>query len=583
MISLPHLSAPATPADAGAGLARPRRAAEPPGPGRDRGRGRRFVLAAKTWTFVCFVLLYALPGLIGHEPWKQDETYIAEIVRTMSASGDLVVPTMAGEPFMEKPPLYYWAAAAIARCLAPVLPLADGARLANGLFVLLACAAVARCGRRWRDREFGRTAVFVLLACLGLEAHAHLMLTDLALLAGVAIGLAGLPRWRQRPTASGLEIGTGVGIGFLAKGLIAPGVFALTALLLPLCFGRWRGRAYLATALAALAAALPWLLVWPAALYVRSPALFSDWFWLNNIGRFVGFSVPELGAAHDSGFWLRNLWWITLPAAPLALLSLWRERHVLRTDELLQACLLMSAVVVGMLFFSASARGGYALPLLVPLSVLGAASAVSPGPRAERVWRRSGQLVFGAIAVLVWLAWGYIMCTADPLHLAGLTAQLPPHPGRRFDAAATACCALATVAALLLMSWRSPRQAALQTWTVGLALCWLLLAGLFMPWADQVKSYRAVFMSMRAALPSSAGCIASEGLGESERAMLHYYEGITTQRLELLPHADCRLLLVEDARGQAPHRIRSRRWVEIWEGARPADDRERFRLYRHRP
>jgi 4-amino-4-deoxy-L-arabinose transferase-like glycosyltransferase len=539
------------------------------------------VLAASTWSFACFLLLYALPGLTGHEPWKQDETYIAEIVRSMSATGDLVVPTMAGETFMEKPPLYYWVAAAIAGCLATVLPLCDGARLANGLFVLLACAAVARCGRRWRGREFGRTAVFVLLGCLGLEAYAHLMLTDLALLAGVAIGLAGLPRWQGQPAASGLEIGTGVGVGFLAKGLIAPGVFALTAILLPLCFGRWRRRAYLRTALVALAAALPWLLIWPVALYVRSPALFSDWFWLNNIGRFVGFSVAELGAAHDRGFWLRNLWWITLPAGPLALLSLWRERHALRSDELLQACLVMAIVMLGVLASSASARGGYALPLLIPLSVLGAASAMAPGPRAERVWRRSGQLLFGAIAVLLWLAWAYIMFSSDPLHLDALYAQLAPSPDRRLDAV-PGWCALATVVALALMFWRRPRQAALQTWTVGLALCWLLLAGLFMPWVDQVKSYRQVFTEMHSALPPAAGCIASEGLGESERAMLDYYEGVITQRLELLPHADCRLLLVEDARGRAPHRIDGRIWIRLWEGGRPADDQERFRLYRRR-
>ncbi|KLU37608.1 hypothetical protein AB595_06380 [Massilia sp. WF1] len=554
----------------------------PAAPGSPPGRGRGFMLAARGWAFVCFVLVYALSGLTGHDPWKQDETYIAEIVRSMSDTGDLVVPTMAGEAFMEKPPLYYWAAVASARCLAPVLPLADGARLASGLFVLLACAALARCGRRWRDREFGRSAVFVLLACLGLEAYAHQMLTDLALLAGVAIGLAGLPRWRERPLSSGCEIGTGVGVGFLAKGLIAPGVFGLTALLLPLCFSRWRRRAYLHTVLAALLAALPWLLIWPAALYLRSPALFSDWFWLNNIGRFVGFSVPELGAPHDSGFWLRNLWWITLPAAPLALLSLWRERQALRTDELMQACLLMCGVVLAMLTFSASARGGYALPLLLPLSLLGARSAVSPGARAERVWRRSGQLVFGGIALLVWLGWGYIMFSGNPLQLDALYAQLPPSPERRIRAAVLGCCAAASVVGIALMFWRRPRQAALQTWTVGLALCWLLLAGLFMPWTDQVKSYREVFASLRSALPASAGCIASDGLGESERAMLRYYDGVITQRLELQPHADCRLLLLEDSHGQAPHRPDSRIWTAVWEGSRPADDRERFRLYRRR-
>jgi 4-amino-4-deoxy-L-arabinose transferase-like glycosyltransferase len=548
------------------------------------GFGRsRFVLAGSGWAFACFVLLYALPGLLGHEPWKQDETYIAEIVRSMSATGDLVVPTMAGETFLEKPPLFYWLAAALARAFAGILPMCDGARLAAGAFVLLACGAVARCGRRWRGREFGRTAVFVLLACVGLEAYAHLMLTDLALLAGVAVGLAGLPRWRRSPVASGLEIGTGVGIGFLAKGLLAPGVFGLSALLLPLCFSRWRRRAYLHTGLAALAAALPWLVIWPAILYARSPALFADWFWVNNIGRFVGFAVPELGAAHDSGFWSRNLWWVTLPALPLALLSLWRERRALRTNELLQANLVMAVVILGVLVLSASARGGYALPLLIPLSLLGASSAVSPGACLERAWRCAARLVFGALAALLWLTWAYVMFSADPLQLHGLYAQLAPVPDRHPDAAVVGACALASAVALALMFWRAPRQAALQTWAVGLALCWLLAAGLFSPWVDQVKSYREVFTSMRPFLAPGAACVASPGLGESERAMLSYYTGVITQRVDSKQAADCRLLLVEDWRGEAPRRVDARRWVAIWEGTRPADDRERFRLYRRRP
>lgn len=105
MNHMPPTSEPETlPAHAGAGTAHPAKAAASPAP--KPGGGPRFLLAARTWTFVCFVLLYALPGLIGHEPWKQDETYIAEIVRNMGASGDLVVPRMADETFMEKPPLY---------------------------------------------------------------------------------------------------------------------------------------------------------------------------------------------------------------------------------------------------------------------------------------------------------------------------------------------------------------------------------------------------------------------------------------------------------------------------------------------
>ena len=120
------------------------RAAEPPLAG-------RFVLGTRTWAFLLLLGLYVLPGLVGHEPWKQDETYIAEIVRNMLATGDAVVPRMAGEPFMEKPPLFYWVAGALATLTSPVLPLHDGARLATGLFVLLASAALAPCGRDWID------------------------------------------------------------------------------------------------------------------------------------------------------------------------------------------------------------------------------------------------------------------------------------------------------------------------------------------------------------------------------------------------------------------------------------------------
>ena len=528
--------------------------------------------AGRTWAFILLVALYVLPGLVGHEPWKQDETYIADIVRTMLASGDAVVPRTAGAAFMEKPPLYYWVAGALATAASPLLPLHDGARLATGVFVLLACAALARCGRGWVDAQYGRTAVCVLLACFGLAAYAHLMLTDTALLAGIALGMAGLPHWRTRPGASGLQIGTGVGIGFLAKGLIAPGVFGLAAVLLPLCCARWRTRAYARTVLAALLAALPWLTLWPAALWLRDPALFHDWIWTNNIGRFTGFAVPELGAAHDPGFWARNLWWITFPALPLAALALWRERARLRGDERMQSALVLVAVIFGVLVASRSARGGYALPLLLPLSLLGARGALTLAPRVEAAWRLLARILFGGIAVALWLAWLYIMCAPAPARLADF---LPPHPDRHVDVIKLACALAATAAAARL------RLAALHTWVAGIALCWLLLVTLFLPWIDDVKSYRQVFATLAPAL--GPGCVASWGVAESERAMLHYYDGIVTERLETRPGSACALILLENPEGRLPRCSDAASWQPVWDGARPADHHEHFWLFRREP
>ena len=63
---------------------------------------------------MAIVCAWLLPGTLGHDPWKQDETYTFGIVQHMLDTGDLVVPTNAGQPFVEKPPVYDWVAAGLA-------------------------------------------------------------------------------------------------------------------------------------------------------------------------------------------------------------------------------------------------------------------------------------------------------------------------------------------------------------------------------------------------------------------------------------------------------------------------------------
>ena len=74
---------------------------------------------------------WLLPGVFGHGPWKQDETYTFGMIHHMLVSGEYLVPTNAGQPFMEKPPLYYWTAALLAKLAYPLLPYHEGARLAS--------------------------------------------------------------------------------------------------------------------------------------------------------------------------------------------------------------------------------------------------------------------------------------------------------------------------------------------------------------------------------------------------------------------------------------------------------------------
>mgnify|MGYP003348223631 CR=1 FL=1 len=78
-------------------------------------------------------LAWILPGLVGHDPWKSDEAYTFGVVYDLLQDGSWLVPTLAGEPFLDEPPLYYLTAALTALLASPVLPLHDGARLATGV------------------------------------------------------------------------------------------------------------------------------------------------------------------------------------------------------------------------------------------------------------------------------------------------------------------------------------------------------------------------------------------------------------------------------------------------------------------
>jgi len=145
---------------------------------------------------------------------------------------------------MEKPPLYYLVAAGFARAFSPWLALPDAARLATGFFTALTLWFAGLTAQELWGRGYGARAVLVLMACLGLTVNGHRMVVDVALLSGFAVAFYGLALTRRRAALGGLVLGTGVGIGFMSKGLIAPGLVGVTALLLPAAFWTWRRRRY---------------------------------------------------------------------------------------------------------------------------------------------------------------------------------------------------------------------------------------------------------------------------------------------------------------------------------------------------
>lgn len=528
---------------------------------------------------LAIVTVFVVAGAIGHDPWKADEAYIFGMIHSMLESGDWVVPMLAGEPFMEKPPLYYWIATLFARVLSGWLSPPDAARITSSFFMLITCGSLWLTARHWWGKQVGPYAPMALLACFAIAPQIHLMLPDVPLLAGFALSAYGFARLMEKPLASGIVLGVGTGIAFLSKGLIGPLVIGATVVLLPLCFRQWRSRPYLVGMGNAFSACLPFIVIWPLALYLRSPLLFRIWFWDNNFGRFFGFSAVASGTEQTPWFWAHNLPWFTFPALPLACYLLWKRRTEIASHPALQYALVTFSILMLMLVASASARVIYALPLMVPIALLAAPAASALPDRINRLWADGAIVLFGLLSLMVWAGWVIMMITGAAPNWPWLLHMLPAEYLPVFNEMAFAA-ALAVTVSMLMLTSRHYRFAVsgLFTWTASMTMFWVLLSTLWMPWLDYAKSYRSVFVAMP--LSEEPNCVASIGLGEGERGMLHYFNGRSTLRREEWPAAKCDILLVQGYAPEGTRKIDLRGYHQVWEGARPGDDWQRFWLFR---
>ena len=546
------------------------------------GINSRVVSIGQGLVVLAVVLTYCLPGLIGHEPWKPDEGYIFAGIFHMLQSGDWVVPHLAGEPFMEKPPLYHWLGAITAELTRSVLPLHDGARLASGLFAAITLGATALSSRIAWGAGQGRVAVLVLIGTLGLLNTFLLMLPDLPLTAGFALAMLGFVAHAFDRKWAFLAVGTGAGMGFLAKGLLAPGALAMAAIALPVCFAQWRDRRYARLLALALLVSLPWLIVWPAVLYARSPEHFVTWFWDNNIGRFLGFSVDTLGAATERGFWTRTFPWFLFPWWIFVVAAIWRSRGRLLNDTGAQVGIAIAASLAFVLAVSASARVIYALPLL-PALALAATGARAHVPAVFwKLLAGLGIAIVFAIAPLSWFLWGSLISTGQVPAWHWIERSLPLEFALPLSLVSVAAALLVTAGWVGIVLYRRHlTQGHLLTWTASIAVTWALPTLLLMPWIDSAKSYRNVFEDLARALPAAYSCVQSNELGESERGILHYTIGLVTVRSEVSLSANCSFL-VRQIRQRTDPPAPAGDWALLWTGSRPNAGNERFELYASR-
>ncbi len=286
---------------------------------------------APRWLVIlCLVILFS--GLLFHDLWTPDEPREAAIAMEMIRTGEIIIPHLAGEPFVEKPPLYYIASAAMLRITAGFMGPIIALRLTSALWGLATLGVVFLLARRMYGAVPARLVILILATLPGFVHISHWLLVDNALIFFVAAAIWALAEaYRgQRPIFI-LWAGVFSAGAFLTKGIIGPIIIGLGWV--GLCLPKLRevgkqpgafGKSFMILHAAAFCLFLAMVLSWVYALYVRGgPGLFGEWFWTNHFGRFIGRTV-QLGHLHGPFYYLGALPLYLLPWLLAFLLGLKR-------------------------------------------------------------------------------------------------------------------------------------------------------------------------------------------------------------------------------------------------------------------
>mgnify|MGYP001000052504 FL=1 len=521
------------------------------------------------WVLAGMLAFYVLAGLFGRDPWKGEDAIHIGTAWQMLTHGDWLSPDLAGRAFHE-PPLYYWSAALTGKIFGWLLPLHEAMRLASGLWVTLALISLYYAAREIYGQDSAAASPLLLAGCAGLLLHAHdaqPMLIGLAAYGGALGALAAIGR---RPRLTGVFYGIAVAGCLLGAG-IAPTLPLLAAAPLAWWLSPDRPKALQTLAIGLGIAALL-ALPWPLLLLALEPARFHGW--LNTELTPLRTSFSFTGA----GRFLAMLPWFAFPALPLAGWTLWTRRKTLAAmPQLLPLGLLLLTFL--MLALAYRPREIPALLMLPPLALLATPGALTLRRGAANAFDWFGMMTFSFFVGIVWLGWS-AMALGWPTKLASRVVILRPGFVGHFDLIAFSIGVVATGwwIWLIITAPRSPYRS-LTHWTMGFTTLWLLATTLILPWFDYGKSYRPVAQEIAKILPSGRGCVAERGLGDTQRASLAYFVGIEPLPADSNAGKECNWVLVTgDTRPElaAPEG----KWTRIWEGNRPGERKEKFRLYR---
>jgi len=460
----------------------------------------------------------------------------ATIAQEMVERGDWITPRLFGEPFRDKPILYFWAEAL---ALATFGMRVAAFRLPGVLLAILGAAATGLLARRLFDARTGLIAAGFHATMLLPTALAQAPVHDVALVPLVTLAILGFwdadhaGAWRRR-LAIGCGVGLLLGLIALVKGLpgvavvgVAYGLFVVAArgpALMRLCLGRPtaadRGLPPLAPLVAVGVLSLvvgglvaaPWYLVQEA----RDPGYLRYFFVARHVG---GFTTG--GQSHDG-----RPWWYYLPMLLVGGMPAVAYLPAAVIEARGRGGFDRRILLGGTLFFSAanSKLVTYVWPLFPPIAVLAAV-----------VW---GRLIAGtaAAAARSWSGWAvHAACLAGLPALPVAAIALRRFAGVEVPGVAWAAILPAAAVSLVpLALWRRGRPAAgvVAGWLAVAAQFLVLMTCLVAPWLRAIspRDLAAAF-NARGSLPPRLVFVAERPYSFFFHLAPALRRGFTPQRL----------------------------------------------------
>ncbi|HVA67636.1 MAG TPA: glycosyltransferase family 39 protein [Elusimicrobiota bacterium] len=350
----------------------------------------------RRWLWFIFLISLSAPfWRLGTPLIEVDDARYAEVPREMLVLHDWVTPHLDAMDYVEKPPLWYWLAAASYE----IFGVSEAsARLPLALLALLGLLLTYWLGSWLFSPKTGMTAAILLSASALYFFLAHYMTLDMALSVFLLGSSAMILRALLRPEDARWAAPAAwvfAGLAFLSKGLIAlvfpAGWVFFMALLYP---ETWRK---MLVFFRPLGIALFLLIVAPWFVYMeaRHPGFFHFFFVDEHFKRFLTMRYER-----DQP-WFFFLWVIPatlVPVTPAVLAAVPKSWRVWKAKPKEAALWIWVGMIVVFFSISHSKLATYALPVYPYLALLGAAALEErPAPS----WTKRFSAALGA---LLWLA-----------------------------------------------------------------------------------------------------------------------------------------------------------------------------------